>query len=179
MRYLSIFVFAFSLVPSFAIAGEPLTPRPLDPVAIDAFARAQAQSALVRSLVATLESSNVIVHIVSSRSLPAGIGGTTRFVTSRGGYRYVRITSPSTSRRPAERPSSATSCSTRAKWPRRRPTTSESVEQLFETDRSPRRRVLRNPGGDRCRTPDPERARAPIAGSPSTALGHERYRPSQ
>ena len=92
MRYLSIFVFAVLLVPSFAAAGEPLTPRPLDPFAADAFALAQAQSAVVRSLVATLESSNVIVHIVSSRSLPMGIGGTTRFVTSRGGYRYVRIT---------------------------------------------------------------------------------------
>jgi hypothetical protein len=91
MRYLSVAVFIF-LVPSFAVAGEPRTPRPLDPFAADAFARARAQSAVVRSLVATLESSNVIVHIVSSRTLPMGIGGTTRFVTSRGGYRYVRIT---------------------------------------------------------------------------------------
>lgn len=92
MRYLSIVVFALVLVPSSVTAGEPLTPRPLDPIAIDAFARAQAQSAVVRSLVSTLESSNVIVHIVSSPNLPMGIGGTTRFVTSRGGYRYVRIT---------------------------------------------------------------------------------------
>ena len=92
MRHLSIVVFALVLVPSPVIAGEPLTPRPLDPVAIDAFARARAQSAMVRSLVSTLESSNVIVHIMSSRSLPGGVGGTTQFVTSRGGYRYVRIT---------------------------------------------------------------------------------------
>lgn len=92
MRYLSIFVLAFLLVPSSATAGEPLTPRPLDPVAIDAFARARAQSAVIRSLVATLESSDVIVHIVSSSSLPGHIGGTTQFVTSSGGYRYVRIT---------------------------------------------------------------------------------------
>jgi hypothetical protein len=92
MRYLSIFVFAVFLVPSLAVAAEPRTPRPLDPSAVDAFAIAQAQSAVVRSLVATLESSNVIVHIVTSRLLPTGIGGTTRFVTSRGGYRYVRIT---------------------------------------------------------------------------------------
>jgi len=92
MRYLSIVVFALVLVPSFAHAGEPLTPRPLDPVAIDAFARAQTESSLVRSLVATLESSNLIVHIVSSTSLPGGVGGTTQFVTSRGGFRYVRIT---------------------------------------------------------------------------------------
>jgi len=92
MRYRFIVVFALVLVPSSLIAGERLTPRPLDPVAIEAFARAQAQSAVVRSLVAALESSNVIVHIVSARDLPLGIGGTTRFVTSRGGYRYVRIT---------------------------------------------------------------------------------------
>jgi hypothetical protein len=92
MRYLSIVVFALVLVPSSVIAGERLTPRPLDPIAIDAFARAQAQSAVVRSLVSTLESSNVIVHIVSAMSLPGGVGGTTQFVTSRGGRRYVRIT---------------------------------------------------------------------------------------
>src|SRR4029453_3227616 len=92
MRYLSIVVFAVILVPSSVTAGEPLTPRPLDPVAAEIFARARAQSAVVRSLVSTLESSNVIVHIVSARNLPMGVGGTTRFVTSRGGYRYLRIT---------------------------------------------------------------------------------------
>ena len=92
MSYLSIVVFALVLIPSSVTAGEPLTPRPLDPVAIEAFARAQEQSAVVRSLVATLQSSNVIVHIVSSKTLPLGVGGTTRFVTSRAGYRYLRIT---------------------------------------------------------------------------------------
>ena len=92
MRYLSIFVFALVLASSPASAQGPRTPRPLDPLAVEAFEAAQAQSAVVRSLVATLESSNVIVHIISSRNLPAGVGGTTQFVTSRGGYRYVRIT---------------------------------------------------------------------------------------
>jgi hypothetical protein len=92
MRYLSIVLFAIVLVSSPATAGEPLTPRPLDPLAVEAFERAVAQSAVVRSLVSTLESSNVIVHIVTSRSLPLGVGGTTQFVTSRGGFRYVRIT---------------------------------------------------------------------------------------
>ena len=92
MRYLSIFMFVLLFVPSFAAGGEPLTPRPLDPIAADAFIRARADSVTVRSLVATLEASNVIVHIESSRMLPLGIVGTTRFVTSRGGYRYVRIT---------------------------------------------------------------------------------------
>jgi hypothetical protein len=92
MRYLSIFMFVLVLVPSSVDADNLLTPRPLDPIAADAFARARGQSAVVRSLVATLESSNVIVHIVSAPSLPAGVGGITQFVTSRGGYRYVRIT---------------------------------------------------------------------------------------
>jgi hypothetical protein len=89
MRYLSIF--ALLLLPSVVAAGERLTPRPLDPIAVDAFARALARSAMVRSLVATLEASNVIVHIESSRQMPAGLAGTTRFITARGGFRYVRI----------------------------------------------------------------------------------------
>lgn len=90
MRYLSIVVLA--LFPAAVQAGVPLTPRPLDPIAADTFARARVGSATVRALIHTLESSNVVVHIIASRDLPAGIGGTTRFVTSRGGYRYIRIT---------------------------------------------------------------------------------------
>jgi hypothetical protein len=90
MRCLSVCV--LFMLPTAAVAGERLTPRPLDPVSADALGRALARSAVVRSLVATLEASNVIVHIVSARQMPAGIGGTTRFVTARGGYRYVRIT---------------------------------------------------------------------------------------
>jgi hypothetical protein len=92
MRYVSIVVSALVLISSPAAASEPLMPRPLDALAAETFELARAQSAVVRSLVATLESSNVIVHIVSSRDLPAGVGGITQFVTSRAGYRYVRIT---------------------------------------------------------------------------------------
>jgi len=93
MNYFSIVVLLSALIvsPLPAAAGEKLTPRPLDPIAADAFDRAVARSARVRSLVATLEASNVIVHIESTRLMPAGISGTTRFVISRGGYRYVRI----------------------------------------------------------------------------------------
>jgi hypothetical protein len=90
MRYLYALSLLF-IAPCIATAGDMLTPRPLDPVAADTFVHAQ-RSALVRSLVAVLEGSNVVVHIVAARQMPAGIGGTTRFVTSRGGYRYVRIT---------------------------------------------------------------------------------------
>lgn len=89
MRYLSVLLlFVF---PSF-VSGQSLTPRALDALSVETLTRAVDSSALVRSLIATLEASNVIVHIQSSRQLPSGIGGTTRFVISRGGYRYVRIT---------------------------------------------------------------------------------------
>jgi hypothetical protein len=65
--------------------------RPVDPIAAETLDFALDRSALVRMLVDRLEASNVIVHIQSSRSLPTGISGTTRFVVSRGGYRYLRI----------------------------------------------------------------------------------------
>ena len=91
MRYVTIVV-SFALFPSLALAQGKLTPRPLDPVAVDTFARALEDSAIVRGLVERLESSNVIVHIETAAYMPAGIGGMTRFVTSRGGYRYLRIT---------------------------------------------------------------------------------------
>lgn len=98
MRYVSMFVvvvvvfLAAIAVASLAAAEPLLTPRPVDPIAIEAFARARTQSASVRAMIAVLEQSDVIVHIESSRSMPAGISGMTRFVTSRGGHRYVRIT---------------------------------------------------------------------------------------
>jgi hypothetical protein len=91
MRYLSILSLLL-VFPVVAIGGISLTPRPLDPVAAETFAHAVARSAVVRSLVARLEASNVLVHITSSRVMPGGIGGMTRFVTTRGGYRYLRIT---------------------------------------------------------------------------------------
>ncbi len=91
MRYLSIVVLSLFLSPAAHAQGK-LTPRPLDPLAADTFARASEGSATVRTLVQRLESSNVIVHIETVPLLPSGIGGMTRFVTSRGGYRYLRIT---------------------------------------------------------------------------------------
>jgi len=92
MRYLSIVSLAvLFLLPADAVA-ERLTPRPLGDMATAVFARAVAESPTVRHLVQSIERSNVIVHIVSSRELGSQLGGTTRFVASRGGYRYVRIT---------------------------------------------------------------------------------------
>jgi hypothetical protein len=66
--------------------------RPVDALAAELFERALAQSATVHHLVQALEASDVIVHVTTARQMPPGIGGMTRFVTSRGGYRYVRIT---------------------------------------------------------------------------------------
>ena len=66
--------------------------RPIDSLAAEILDAGARQSAVVRGLLQTLEASNVIVHVQSSRELPSGIGGLTRFVVSRGGHRYVRIT---------------------------------------------------------------------------------------
>jgi len=90
MRYWSIFCVLF--VPTVVFAGDKLTPRPLDPPAVATLAHAIERSAITRTLIEHLESSNVIVHIVTMAQMPDGIGGMTRFVTSRGGYRYLRIT---------------------------------------------------------------------------------------
>ena len=74
-----------------ASAQARMTPRPLDPLAAEAFEQAVAGSPLFRDLVHQLEGSNLVVHIESTRQLPTGISGTMRFVTHRGGYRYVRV----------------------------------------------------------------------------------------
>lgn len=74
-----------------ASAQVRMTPRPLDPLAAETFDQALAGSPLVRDLVRQLEESNLVLHIESTRQLPSGISGTMRFVTYRGGYRYVRI----------------------------------------------------------------------------------------
>jgi hypothetical protein len=91
MRYVTL-ALSLLLLPSAVAAGTSTTPRPVDPIAAAAFAEALERSEIVRSLVATLETSNVIVHIESSHAMPTGVGGMTRFITSRGGYRYVRVT---------------------------------------------------------------------------------------
>ena len=90
MRYWSIVVSLFWL--STAVAAERYALRPVDPLATEILERAVLSSDVVRRLVTTLEASDVIVHIQTARTMPAGIGGMTRFVTSRGGYRYLRIT---------------------------------------------------------------------------------------
>ena len=77
---------------SYVFIALLFSARPVDPTAIETLDLALERSRVVRTLIETLERSNVVVHIQSSRGLPLGIAGTTRFVVSRGGYRYLRIT---------------------------------------------------------------------------------------
>ena len=90
MRYLSMLC-ALLVVPSIAAADPAFVIRPLDHSATVTLARAAQRSAHVRALLAELGETDVIVHLEMSRQLPGGIGGTTRFISSRGGYRYLRI----------------------------------------------------------------------------------------
>ena len=89
MRYWSIVLLL--LWPSVTLAEDEHAVRALDPIAVTMLAQAVERSAIVRELVHELEHSKMIVHIEATRNLPSGIGGTTRFVASRGEYRYLRI----------------------------------------------------------------------------------------
>jgi hypothetical protein len=77
---------------SYLLIAVLFSVRPVDPTAVETLDLAVNRSAVVRLLIDELERSNLIIHLLSSLELPQGIGGTTRFVTSRGGYRYLRIT---------------------------------------------------------------------------------------
>jgi hypothetical protein len=79
------------LVGGPVVAAQAPRIRPLDPVASAAYARGNRQSERFRALVAELDASNLIVHIVTTAGLPSGISGTTRLVAHVGGARYVRI----------------------------------------------------------------------------------------
>ena len=65
--------------------------RPLDPWATESFERVIDRSALARELTGRLEASDLVVYIETLTMMPADLGGMTRFMTSAGGYRYVRI----------------------------------------------------------------------------------------
>jgi len=98
VRYLSIVILVLASL--FAETGRlkaaategAKNTRPLDPVAAAILQRALARSPSVQELVRRLELSNVIVHIEASWYLFSGVSGTTQFVATRGGYRFVRIT---------------------------------------------------------------------------------------
>jgi hypothetical protein len=74
-----------------AAAADSPHVRPLDTVSALAVARGGEQSARFRALVGELESSDVIVHVVATPSMPLGVIGTMRFVARLGDTRYIRI----------------------------------------------------------------------------------------
>lgn len=88
----SMFVLIVSMLVSAAGPGaQSHAVRPLDTVAAEAFALGLRRSDTFLELVAQLERSDLIVHVVTSRDLPSTLTGTTRFVAERGHARYVRI----------------------------------------------------------------------------------------
>lgn len=90
MKSWCVLVVYLLLVPALSSAQSPQV-RVLDKVAGMAYEQGYAQSQTFRALVATLEASDVIVHVVTSRALQTQVSGATRFVTRQGGWRYVRI----------------------------------------------------------------------------------------
>lgn len=87
-----VLVLASLLTAGPARADGGLRPRPLDPSAVESYERGLEASPLVRALVERLEQSNLVVHIQTVERMPGTLAGSLHFVTSRGGYRYVRIT---------------------------------------------------------------------------------------
>lgn len=88
------------IVSPFVIAGLLLvcpadaraqSVRPLDRLADTAYVLGQRRSEQFRQLVAELDASDVIVHVVTTQEMPPGIVGTMRFVALIEGVRYVRV----------------------------------------------------------------------------------------
>ena len=90
MKPLCVFL-VWILVSGAALTAQAPRVRPLDPLASMAYVRGHDQSGTFRALVAELEASDLIVHIVTATGLPGGVAGTTRFAGRGGESRYVRI----------------------------------------------------------------------------------------
>lgn len=73
--------------------ADPLTHvRPMDTISALALERGLQESPRFRALVAELDASDVIVHVVASPVMPLGTTGTMRFVARLGDTRYIRVT---------------------------------------------------------------------------------------
>ncbi|MGE0463364.1 MAG: hypothetical protein AB7Q16_18535 [Vicinamibacterales bacterium] len=90
LRMLSPFVIA-CLAATCPVAARAQSIRPLDRLADAAYQLGQRRSGQFRQLVAELDASDVIVHVVTTHEMPAGIKGTTRFVALIEDVRYVRV----------------------------------------------------------------------------------------
>lgn len=90
MKALCLFVVSFVAFPIAAIAQDDHV-RPLDPWAVEALRLGIERSAMLRTLVAELQASDVIVHIETRTELPLRASGTTRLAGVTDLHRYVRI----------------------------------------------------------------------------------------
>lgn len=90
LRILSPFVIGL-LVAAFPSGARAQSVRPVDRPANAALELGQQRSGQFRELAAELDASDVIVHVVTTHEMPAGIKGTTRFVALIEDVRYVRI----------------------------------------------------------------------------------------
>ena len=90
MKPLCVFL-VWILVSGAALTAQAPRVRLIDPLASMAYIRGHDQSGTFRALVAELEASDLIVHIVTATGLPGSVAGTTRFAGRGGESRYVRI----------------------------------------------------------------------------------------
>jgi hypothetical protein len=90
MRTLSLLVMC-TLAGGATVAGQESSIRPVDRLALAAYDSGQRRSDHFRDLVAELDKSDVIVHVVTTHELPPGVMGATRFVALIEGSRYVRV----------------------------------------------------------------------------------------
>ena len=80
---------AFTLAQERSTSAAPV--RPITPELKQLVDTGCRQSHTFRSIVDALVGSFVIVHLVPAVSLPSGVSGGLRFVTTANGYRYLRI----------------------------------------------------------------------------------------
>jgi hypothetical protein len=73
-------------------AQKPERIRALDPWAVESLERVLARSPAARRLIQDLETSDLIVHVLTAPVMPSQVAGTTCFVAEMAGYRYVRVT---------------------------------------------------------------------------------------
>jgi hypothetical protein len=96
MKWLTMAIVSMALAGSVSAdaSADPGTGRrvrPLDSWADETVDRGLTRAAIVRELVEELEASDLIVHVQTVNSLPAGTAGQTRLSGDAGGARYVRI----------------------------------------------------------------------------------------
>lgn len=78
-------------LPAPAGAQEMGAVRTLDPSAAEALACGQRHSQMFRDLVAEIDATSVIVHVVTGDIALFGTAGTTRLAGVVGGWRYLRV----------------------------------------------------------------------------------------